>query len=339
MRDGIDASVTAEPLLQMAADFYRWRTVLFAIELDLFTVLGAEPATEPAVRQRFGLDERGTRHFLDALVSSGLLDRTDGRYAPTPLAARFLDSRTASHLGRFLGQADARWARIGEGLRSGAPQNGARATSGLFTGQHRDQAAWRAYYGGMDALNGPSGAALAQVFDWSSVKRVTDVGGARGNVCAELVRAHPHLQATVFDLPPVQAVFDEHMVELGLEGRVGFRAGDFFTDPLPASDAVVFGHVLHDWGVEERRILARKAFQALEPGGVALVYDTMIDAELRSRPNSLLISLNMMLCTPGGSEYTPAEGGTWFTEAGFDTVESVPLVNDDVLLIARRSPA
>jgi len=336
MANGRDADITAQPLLDMAADFYRWRTVLYAIELDLFTALGASPATEFEVRQRFGLAERGTRDFLDALVSVGLLDRAEERYRPSPLAAEFLDSDKASFLGRFLGLADDRWSRFGAGLRSGEAQNGARAGSSMFTRQHRDHAAWRAYYGGMDALNGPSGAALARAFDWSEVKRVVDVGGARGNVSAHLVRAHPHLQAKVFDLPPVEPVFSEHIRELGLAGQVSFQPGDFFTDALPESDVVVFGHVLHDWGVAERRILARRAFEAVVPGGYALVYDTMIDEERRERSNPLVVSLNMMLCTPGGSEYTPSEGAAWFIEAGFVHVRSVPLIGDDTLLIARK---
>nr|CAM34375.1 putative O-methyltransferase [Streptomyces tendae] len=331
------AAITAEPLLQMAADFYKWRTVLFAVELDLFTALADSPATEPEIRERFSLGERGTRDFLDALVSVGLLVREDGVYRAAPLAAGYLDSRRSAFLGRFLGQADARWGRVAQGLRSGEPQNGAGGGAGMFTRQHRDQQAWRAYYGGMDALNGPSGAALVGAFDWSRVKRVTDVGGARGNVLAHLVRAHPHLQATVFDLPPVEAVFSEHMRELGLTGRIAFCPGNFFEDPLPESDVVVFGHVLHDWDVSQRRVLARKAYEAVAPGGCALVYDTMIDEERRERTNSLLVSINMMLCTPGGGEYTPSEGGRWFAEAGFAHVEHRHLHGDDTLLIARKS--
>ncbi|GHF65406.1 O-methyltransferase [Streptomyces mashuensis] len=331
------AEVTAEPLLRMAADFYKWRTVLFAVELDLFTGLRDTPLTWEEVRDRFGVADRGARDFLDALVAVGLLEREAGRYRPAPLAARFLTSDDGAYLGRFLEQADARWARLGEGLLTGKPQNGASGEAGMFARQHRGIEAWRAYYGGMDALNGPSGAALAGAFDWASVKRVTDVGGARGNVLAQLVRAHPHLEATVFDLPPVADVFAEHMAALGMTGRIGFHAGDFFRDPLPPSDVVVFGHVLHDWDPGQRRRLAAAAFEALPPGGWALVYDTMVDEERREKAAPLLVSLNMMLCTPGGGEYTPAEGAEWFREAGFAEVEHRPLAGDDTLLIARRA--
>lgn len=337
MTKGAEAGATAQPLLQMAADYYKWRTVLFAIELDLFSGLIETPMTRARIRDRFGIAERGVRDFLDALVSLGLLERQGETYRTAPLAARFLDTEKTAYLGRFLEQADARWSRVGEGLLSGEPQNGARRGAGMFTQQHRSLPAWRAYYGGMDALNGPSGRALVDAFEWSGVKRVTDVGGARGNVLAQLVRAHPHLEATVFDLAAAEEVFREHMAELGLTGRVDFRAGDFFRDPLPESDVVVFGHVLHDWDVEQRRQLAARAFAALSPGGWALVYDTMIDDERAQAANPLLVSLNMMLCTPGGSEYTPREGAAWFTEAGFSDVEFRPLAGDDTLLLARRA--
>ncbi|MFC5723496.1 methyltransferase [Streptomyces gamaensis] len=334
---GAGGEVTAGPLLQMAAEFYKWRTVLFAVELDLFTGLLDEALGREEIRDRFGISERAVGDFLDALVAVGLLEReAGGAYRSAPLAARFLDSGQPAYLGRFLEQADERWGRLGEGLISGEPQNGARAGAGMFVRQHRSTREWRAYYGGMDALNGPSGAALVDAFDWGSVKRVTDAGGARGNLLARLVRAHPHLEATVFDLPAVRGVFDEHMAERELTGRVAFRGGDFFRDPLPESDVVVFGHVLHDWGVEERKRLARRAFEALSPGGYALVYDTMIDEGRRAAANPLLISLNMMLCTPGGGEYTAREGARWFLDAGFAEVTHRHLVADDTLLIARR---
>ncbi|MFI9256714.1 methyltransferase [Streptomyces sioyaensis] len=339
MTKGAQAGATAEPLLQMAADFYKWRTVLFAVELGLFTALLHTPMTPAGVCDRFGIGRRGAADFLDSLVSVGLLERADGdgAYRTAPLAARFLDGEKAAYLGRFLQQADARWSRVGEGLLTGEPQNGARPGAGMFVRQHRSRQEWRAYYGGMDALNGPSGRALVDAFDWGTVKRVTDVGGARGNVLAELVRAHPHLEATVFDLPAVEPVFTEHMAELGLTGRVAFRPGDFFRDALPESEVVVFGHVLHDWDVEQRRQLARRAFEAVAPGGYALAYDTMIDEERRTKTNSLLVSLNMMLCTPGGSEYTPSEGARWFEDAGFAEVSHRPLAGDDTLLVAHRT--
>ncbi|WP_329145234.1 acetylserotonin O-methyltransferase [Streptomyces sp. NBC_01456] len=336
MTKGAQAGATAEPLLQMAADFYKWRTVLFAVELGLFTALLDTEMTPGEVCDRFGIDRRGAGDFLDALVSVGLLERADGAYRAAPVAARFLDGEKAAYLGRFLQQADARWSRVGEGLLTGEPQNGARPGAGMFVRQHRSRQEWRAYYGGMDALNGPSGRALGDAFDWQTVKRVTDVGGARGNVLAELVRAHPHLEATVFDLPAVEPVFTEHMAELGLTGRVAFRPGDFFHDPLPESEVVVFGHVLHDWDVEQRRHLARRAYEAVAPGGYALAYDTMIDEDRRTKTNSLLVSLNMMLCTPGGGEYTPSEGARWFADAGFAEVSHRPLAGDDTLLVAHR---
>jgi SAM-dependent methyltransferase len=336
MRSDTEPAVTAEPLLHMAVDFYRWRTVQFALELDLFTQLTGVPHTEAQVRDRFGLADRGARDFLDALVAVGLLDRDGETYEATSLASEFLDRGTPSYLGRFLAIADARWAEVGPALRTGEPQNGAQAGASMFTEQHRDIAAWTAYYGGMDALNGPNGAALAHAFDWSTVRDVVDAGGARGNVALHLVRANPHLAATVFDLPAVREVFEAHMAAHGVTDEVRFRPGNFFQDRLPATDAVVFGHVLHDWGVAERKVLARKAYEALRPGGVALVYDTMIDDDRRDA-TSLLVSLNMMICTPRGSEYTTAECGSWFTDAGFDRIETRFLTSDDTLLVAYKA--
>src|SRR5262249_34462867 len=152
-----------------------------------------------------------------------------------------------------------------------------------------------------------------------------DAGGARGNIAARLCTAHPHLTGAVFDLSPVQKVFDEHMTEQGLNGRITFHAGDFFADRLPTADVLMFGHVLHDWPEAERRTLVSRTSEALGPGGTLLIYDPMIDDDRRAKASSLLVSLNMLLATPGGSEYTVADCRTWLESAGFTEIDSVPL--------------
>jgi hypothetical protein len=189
---------------------------------------------------------------------------------------------------------------------------------------------------GMDYLNAPVGPHLAKSFDWSRVESFVDVGGARGNIAATLVREYPHLTGGVFDLAPVRAVFDEHVAALDLAGRLTFHPGNVFDDDLPAADVLLFGHVLHDWGVAERRALIGRAFAALPPGGQVLIYDPMIDDDRRTKASSLLVSLNMLLATPGGSEYTAADCGAWLREAGFADVDSSPLNDHDTLVVARK---
>src|SRR5205807_685068 len=144
-----------------------------------------------------------------------------------------------------------------------------------------------------------------------------DVGCAQGCVPAVLAQAHGHLCGGGFDLPPVGPFFDEHMAACGVAERMTFTAGDFFADELPGADVIVMGHVLHDWNLEEKMSLLEKAHRALPDGGTLIVYEALIDDERRENQFGLLMSLNMLIETTGGFDYTGAECRSWMQEVGF----------------------
>jgi hypothetical protein len=75
----------------------------------------------------------------------------------------------------------------------------------------------------------------------------------------------------------------------GLESRLSFHGGDFFADPLPAADVYVLGRVLHDWGLDQKRLLLR-TYDALPEDGSVIVYDMLIDDERHSHTLGLLMS-------------------------------------------------
>ncbi|MFF5212007.1 methyltransferase [Streptosporangium sp. NPDC000396] len=328
--------VSAEPLWRLGTAYFSRKTILTAAELGVFTTLSGNPATADDLAKRLELHPRGARDFLDALVALGTLTREDGLYQNTPLAEHYLNADRASYVGAFLTSADARWNLLVEALRTGDPQNRWGSGPAMFTEQYRTTAAWRNFTAGMDYLNGMIGPVLAEAFDWSSVDSVVDVGGARGNLAAAILSRNPHLTVGVQDLPGVEPVFHEHMAQLQLTGKITFYPGDFFEDPMPSAQALVMSHVLHDWGVAERRKLVAGAFQALPPGGVLLICDPMIDDDRKGPAGALLTSLNMLMVTPHGSEYTPGECRSWLTEAGFVDISASSLGAHNTLVVARR---
>jgi len=119
----------------------------------------------------------------------------------------------------------------------------------------------------------------------------------------------------------------------GLSGRVRFQPGDFFTQELPRVDVLTMGHILHDWNLEEKRMLISKAFAALNPGGALVVYDSLIDDDRSRNAFGLLMSLNMLIETPGGFDYTGAQCISWMKEAGFKEARVEHLVGPDSMVI------
>jgi SAM-dependent methyltransferase len=167
--------------------------------------------------------------------------------------------------------------------------------------------------------------AIAAKFPWHRYKTILDIGTAQGCVPVQIASIHPHLTGGGFDLPQVEPVFASYVREHGLADRLRFFAGDFFTDPLPQAEVLVMGRILHNWDISARELLLQKACQALAPGGALIVYDPLIEESRSQEAHGLLSSLNMLIETSAGSEYTATECTGWMREAGFSDIRTEPL--------------
>lgn len=334
MTSKVPDTSTPDGILRLGGAFREAKALLTAFELGLFTVLHHEPATEEQIRQRLGLHGRGLSDFLNLLVALGLLARTGGGYCNAAGADRYLVPGEGTYVSNFLAQVNRNhypaWGRLAEALRTGEPQ----ADIG-FTTMLNTPALLAPFVDRMEALTNVQVPLLIESFGWPGSGTVLDVGGARGNLVAQVVRAQPQLTGTVFDLPQMAPLFDELISQYGL-GTVHFHGGDFFTDELPQADVVIMGNVLHDWNPEQRRMLVEKAFHAVSSGGALLVYDQMLNDDPDHQVEKLIRSLHMLLITEGGSEYPVSELRINALAAGFTSVTDQPLGDYDTLMICRK---
>lgn len=333
----MDAHLDPGPIMALGTGFWGSKTLLSAVELGVFTTLGEGPQDGTALAGKLGLHPRGARDFLDALVALGMLERDGGRYANTAATDAFLDRAKPSYLGGLLEMCNARlypfWGSLTEGLRTGRPQNEIKTGGDFFATLYTDPDRLEQFAAAMTGISTGTALALAAAFPWERYGSVVDVGAAQGAVPVQLALAHPHLRAGGFDLPPVGPIFDAYVARSGLSERVAFHPGDFFTDPLPAADVLVMGHILHDWDLAEKRTLLAKALDALPAGGALVVYDAVIDDERRANAFGLLMSLNMLIETPGGFDYTGADCRGWMRDAGFTETRVEHLVGPDSMVI------
>ncbi|MFJ9892993.1 methyltransferase [Streptomyces sp. NPDC091280] len=337
-----EAAVDPGPLIRLMIADCAAKTLHSAVAVGVFGALSAGPLDAPAVAARTGTHDEMLPDFLDALAGLGLLERHDGRYRNSELAQTYLVPDSAAYLGGFVELTNetlyGTWGRLTEALRSGEAQHLDPDKGGFVGDRHTDPAKMKRFLAGLDAYSDRMGAELARRVDWSRYTSVTDLGGARGNLAAVLTRAHPHLTATCFDLERTRPLFTEHVAALGTTDRITFVGGDFFTDPLPESDVVVLGHILHGFGPEKRLVLLRRVHEAVRPGGTVLVYDRMIDDD-RSDPERLLSSLHMRLVSPGGSEYRVADCRDLLRAAGFVPDGAEPLLGTHTLVSAHKEAA
>ncbi len=331
-------------IMQIGMGFFASKTLLSAVELGVFTVLANEgQLTGPELANRIEISERATYDFFDALVSLGFLTRDgdgeSGRYGNTPESGAFLDKNSAHYVGGILEMANARlypfWANLTEGLRTASPQNEIKETGEpIFAKLYAAPEKLEQFMHAMVGISAGNFNAFAEQFDFSRYQTLCDIGGATGQLSCIVADRHPHLSCKTFDLPPVQPIAEEWISRAGLGDRVTAVSGDFFADELPRADVITMGMILHDWNLDKKKQLIRKAYDALPEGGAFVVIESLIDDARRENSFGLLMSLNMLIEFGDAFDYTGSDFAGWCREAGFSRVEVLPLTGPSSAAIA-----
>jgi len=327
-----------DTILQIGLGFWASKTLLSAVEMELFTELAKRPQNLESLQGRLGLHPRSARDFLDALVALGFLERRDNLYNNSASADFFLDKQKPSYVGGVLEMANHRlypfWNHLTAALRTGEPQNEVRSGGpNFFSALYADPERLKGFLKAMTGLSRGANRLIATRFPWKNYSTVVDVGTAQGDLIVQVTLANPRLSGIGFDLPEVAPIFEDYTAANHLSSRVSFRAGSFFSDPLPKADVVMMGHILHDWSLEEKKLLIRKAFEAVPSGGALIVYESIIDDDRSENVFGLLMSLNMLIETPAGFDYTAADCTGWMKEAGFRETRVEHLLGPDSMVV------
>ena len=330
-------ALTPDHILQTGTAFWASKTLLSAVEMEVFTELARGPEALEPLAGRLGLHPRSSRDFLDTLVALGFLERKDGIYSNTPATDLFLDKHKPSYIGGMLEMANQRlyshWGHLTAALRTGKPQSEEPGAEDFFGALYADPARLKTFLRAMTGISRGANMAIASQFPWAKYKSAADCGTAQGDLIVQVALRNPHIAGIGFDLPEVAPIFEEHVEANGLSSRVRFVPGSFFTDPLPRVDVIMMGHILHDWNLDEKKLLIRKAWEALPEGGAFIAYDSLIDDDRSKNAFGLLMSLNMLIESPGGFDYTGADCIGWMKEAGFRETRVEHLVGPDAMTV------
>jgi hypothetical protein len=321
-------------LIQIGMGFWPAKTLLSAVELDLFTVLGDKGLTARQLQHELNLHPRGVPDFLDTLVALDVLAR-DGegetaQYRNTEDATHFLDRNSSGYIGGFLEMANARlyrfWGDLTEALKTGKPQNEMKhGGKGVFEELYRDPQRLEQFVNAMAGISLANFEAFAEKFDFAPYKTMCDVGGAGGQLSIAVARRHPHMMCTTCDLPMVASIARKTIEADGLSERITSASLDFFRDPLPKADVITMGMILHDWNLEKKMQLVRAAYDALPKGGAFVVIETLIDDARRTNAFGLMTSLNMLIEFGDAFDFTGRDFDGWCRQVGFRRTEVIPL--------------
>lgn len=330
-------------ILQTATAFWASKVLLTAVEFDLFTVLGDRALTAAQLGKELGIHTRGIYDFFDALVAARFLDRKGdgpgGLYRNTADTATFLNKKSPAYIGGMPEMLNARlyghWSYLGEALRTGQPYNEARYSGKPFFEEiYSDQIRLGQFLEAMSGLQAGNFRLLADKFDFSRYQTVSDIGGALALLSRILGARHPHLSFKTFDLPPVAPLAQRHIDASGMSDRIKVVSGDFFVDELPKADVVTMGNILHDWNLDKKKVLIRKAYDALPEGGALIAIENVIDDARRENLFGLLMSLNMLIELGDAFDYTGADFRAWCREAGFRRFEIISLAGPSSAAVA-----
>jgi SAM-dependent methyltransferase len=304
-------------VLQHARGFMTSRAILTAAELDLFTRLDESAVTAAELAATLQLDQRALTRLLDFLVTLGLFQKQGEAYRVTENGTHFSARHPTSALAmlQHLNMLWENWSHLTEAVRKGS---GPRRRTVIGAESEEDS---RSFIGAMHAIARRVAADVAAVFDAQRFEKLLDIGGGSGAYTIAFLRRNPHLHAVLFDLPIVVPMARQNIVSEGLADRVTFVQGDFGNDELPGGcDLALLSAIIHQNGPPENIALYAKVHRALEPGGVLLIRDHIMDESRTKPPDGALFALNMLVNTSAGDTYTFAEVEQPLREVGFSSV-------------------
>jgi len=268
--------------------------------------------------------------LLGALLALDLVEKDGDRYWNAPVATACLvpgAPKDRTGIIRHAANGWDAWSRLSEAVvtGTGAPV------------EIRNEAERRDFINGMNNIAKESARQVAAAIDLSPYRHVLDAGGGPGAYTIAFLQAHPQMCATIFDLPEVIPMARERVIHAGLQDRVRFLPGDLTVDAFGSGyDLVLVSNIIHSFSAEANRKLVRKCYEALEPGGLLIIKDFLVNNDRSGPPFSLIFALQMLVRTGVGDTYTIDEVKEWTDTAGFARGELVELTPQTRLWVAHK---
>lgn len=332
-------------IMQIGTGFWASKILLTAVHFQLFTKLASgKSMSVPAIKAMLELEctDRHLYDFLDSLTAFGFLQREGlldtATYSNSLDTDTFLDKMKPGYIGGILEMMNDRlyrfWGNLEEALQSGQPQNEAKDGRDMFAELYRDPNHLYQFVQAMSGIQMGNFMAFAQKFDFSKYNTLTDVGGSSGLLSVMVAKYQAHMHCVSFDLAPVEPIANYTIQQFQMEERVQAVSEDFFNAPIPAADIVVMGNILHDFDEEHKLILMKKAFDVIPDGGAFVAIEAIIDDERKENVFGMMMSLNMLVETGKGFDYTFADFNKWASAVGFTRTELLPLAGPSSAAIA-----
>jgi hypothetical protein len=307
-------------LIQMGVAIWQARAVYAAAELGIADILADGPREVEEIARKTGTHVRSLSRLMRALASCGIVEESrPGLFATTTLGDALRAAAPGAARATILTIAGSwqwkAWDQFLHALRTG--QSGIRAAFGrdLFEFLADEPVHSALFNDAMVGMHGAVAPAVVAAYDFSRFRSIVDVGGGKGALLAEILKAHPQMTGVLFDLPETEKHARDYIAASGIGERCVFHAGDFFGRLPPGHDAYVLAHVLHDWGDDDAITILGKCREALPAGGRLLIVEAVLPDGNTPHHGKLMDLL--MLTVTGGVERSQSEFAEILARSGF----------------------
>jgi hypothetical protein len=314
-----------------------------AAALGIADLIADEPKSAEQLAQATGVQAASLRRVMRTLAGFGVFaEEGADRFALTPIG-EFLKAGVLGSLrpaALFFGGEDAAQA---EGLLLHCVKTGETAyeklygkSDALFERFQKDPVAAELFNATMTGFSTLHLTGVLDAYDFSTIKKLVDVGGGHGRNIAEILKRHPKMRGVLFDMPHAFEGGKKTIAQAGLSDRCEVVSGDFFKAVPNGADAYLLSRVIHDWDDKTSIAILKIVRNAIAPDGRLLLLETMLRPGQRSL-YPLLSDLNMMLRT-GGCERTEEEYRTIYRAAGFELTRTVETISPTGATIVEGRP-
>lgn len=336
MNEGAGSQDPAEKLLLLLGGKWLAAAVSAAASLGLADALSGTPMTLERLAEEIRCDPEALRRLMRVLVGEAIVSLdTNRQYVLTEMGEQ-LRTEELGPLARFVGSPFSwdPWSSLAEAVRTGEASFTKHHGLPLFEylDQHDDEAAL--YQAAIEAFSRREARAIAKAFDFSSVRRIADVGGGRGTLLLEVLSKWPHLKGVLLERPTAAAQAEIAFAEARLADRCEARVGDFFVEVPQDVDVCVLMHIIHSWDDPTVIDLLRRCSESVGPDGAVLVVEGLVVPDARRDLTNLLDLEMLVLCGPGHERRKPAIRRL-LSAAGLRLESTAALTNGVRMMVAR----
>ncbi len=322
-----------EPIDRITRTVTAPMAVRAALQLGLFTPLGDGPMTAVELADALGVKPRRLEMMLYQLVVAEFLTLDGDRFANTAVADHYLVEGRPGYVGGIHGLWTSQWAAMlhsAESIRTDVPQ-----AKIDFAGMTKDELG--GFLRGLHGMALAAGRNLATAPEFAAAQRIVDVGGGSGGMAIALCEAHPHLSATLIDLPSVVPIAEEMIAEAGLGDRITAETADILEQPLPgAYDIATMRSVFQVLSEDQCRKAARNIAAALPAGGMFYIIGHICDDSRLAPEASVAVNMNFINVFDDGQAYTESQYRDWLSDAGFMDITRKAMPGGYSLMAARK---